>query len=174
MFRTSRRMWAGIVFTVLAAGVLGLGQMPSAFAAGPSEEKPVVLNHQDIEKLQGILHDKGYYSGEIDGLMGPKTRAGIRQYQKSENLTVNGYLDVDTAGKIGVGPESSVGSSFKGAGQEVGKGGMEVGHEMKQGKPLAAGKEMGKAMGRAGKKVGEGVKKAVTTDSDRGDREKKP
>ncbi len=80
----------------------------------------------------------------------------------------------DTAGKIGVGPESSVGSSFKGAGKEVGKGGMEVGHEMKQGKPLAAGKEMGKAMGRAGKKVGEGVKKAVTTDSDRGDREKKP
>ena len=44
---------------------------------------------------------------------------------------------------------------------------------MKQGKPLAAGKEFGKGMGRAGEKVGQGVKKAVTTESDRGDREKK-
>jgi hypothetical protein len=43
---------------------------------------------------------------------------------------------------------------------------------MKEGKPVAAGKEMGKGIGRAGKKVGEGVKKAVTTESDRGDREK--
>lgn len=65
------------------------------------------------------------------------------------------------------GPES-VGGSFKGAG----KGGSELTHEMKEGKPLAAGKEMGKGIGRAGKKVAEGVKKAVTTESDRGDREK--
>jgi len=173
MFRTSRRMWTVIFFTVLATGVLGLGLTLPAFAASPGEEKTVVLNHQDIEKLQGILRDKGYYSANVDGLMGPKTREGIRQYQKSENLPVTGYLDTETAGKIGVGPES-VGASFKNAGREVGKGGVEVGHEMKQGKPLAAGKEMGKAIGRAGKKVGSGVKKAVSTDSDRGEREKKP
>ena len=45
---------------------------------------------------------------------------------------------------------------------------------MKKGKPFAAGKEMGKAIGRAGKEVGSGVKKAVSTESDRGEREKKP
>jgi hypothetical protein len=55
----------------------------------------------------------------------------------------------------------------------VGKGGKELGHEMKQGKPIAAGKEMGKGLGRGGKDFGQAVKKAVTTDSDRGDREKK-
>ena len=66
----------------------------------------------------------------------------------------------------------SAGGSFKGAGQEVGKGGAEFGHEMKEGKPVAAGKEMGKGVGRAGEKVGEGAKKAVTTESDRGEREK--
>ena len=104
--------------------------------------------------------------------MGPQTRDGIRKYQKAENLRVTGHLDTETSGKLGVGPES-VGGSFKGAGQEVGKGGAELGHEMKEGKPVAAGKEMGKGIGRAGKKVGEGVKKAVTLESDRGDREKK-
>ena len=172
MFRTDKRVWAGMLFTFLTIGVLGLGLMPSAFAVSPGEEKSVVVNQQDIKKVQETLRDKGYYSAEIDGLIGPKTRAGIRQYQKSENLPVTGRLDAATAGKFGVGQES-VGGEFKGAGQEVGKGGMEVGHEMKQGKPLAAGKEMGKALGRAGQKVGSGVKEAVSPESDRGKREKK-
>ena len=44
---------------------------------------------------------------------------------------------------------------------------------MKKGKPVAAGKEMGKSVGRAGEKVGHGVKEAVSPESDRGDREKK-
>ena len=108
----------------------------------------------------------------VDGILGPQTRAAIRQYQQSENLPVTGRLDGETAGKLGVGPES-VGGSFETAGHEVGKGGKEFGHELKKGKPVAAGKEMGKGMGRGGEKVGEGVKKAVSPESDRGDREKK-
>jgi len=172
MFRADKRVWTGMLFTLLTTGMLGLGLMPLAFAASPDQEKSVVLHRQDVKKVQETLRDKGYYSAEIDGIIGPKTRAGIRQYQKSENLPVTGRLDAATAGKFGVGHES-VGGEFKGAGLEVGKGGAEVGHEMKQGKPLAAGKEMGKALGRAGKKVGSGVKEAVSPESDRGKREKK-
>jgi len=44
---------------------------------------------------------------------------------------------------------------------------------LKKGKPIASGKEFGKGAGRFGEKVGKGVKKAVSTESDRGDREKK-
>jgi hypothetical protein len=44
---------------------------------------------------------------------------------------------------------------------------------MKKGEPVAAGKEMGKGVGRGGKKFAKGVKKAVSPESDRGDREKK-
>ena len=172
MFRTDKRVWTGMLFTLLTTGMLGLGMMPLAFATSPKEEKSVVLNHQDIKKVQETLRDKGYYAGKVDGVMGSQTRAGIREYQKAEKLPVTGRLDAETAGKFGVGQES-VGGEFKGAGQEVGKGGMEVGHEMKNGKPLAAGKEMGKALGRAGKKVGSGVKEAVSPESDRGKREKK-
>jgi peptidoglycan hydrolase-like protein with peptidoglycan-binding domain len=152
----------------LALGVWCLSLAPMVSAA----DKPAVLHHQDIKKVQQSLSDKGFYHGSADGVLGPRTRAGIREYQKSASLPVTGRLDGETAGKLGVGPES-IGGSFKGAGQEVGKGGQEVGHEMKSGKPLAAGKEFGKGMGRAGEKVGKGVKKAVTTDSDRGDREQK-
>lgn len=150
-----------VVTLTVAVGV-GLGLTPSASAA----------SSDDVMKVQKSLSEKGYYAGPADGRLGPQTRAGIRQYQKSENLAVTGRLDAETAGKLGVGPES-IGGSLKGAGQEVGKGGRELGHEMKSGKPLAAGKEFGKGIGRAGAKVGSGVKKAVTTDSDRGAREKK-
>jgi peptidoglycan hydrolase-like protein with peptidoglycan-binding domain len=144
---------------------------PLTFAADATGKHSAGLHQGDVKKLQESLRDKGYYGGKVDGRIGPQTRDGIRKYQKAENLQVTGHVDPETAGKLGVGPESA-GGSFKGAGQEVGKGGAEFGHEMKEGKPVAAGKEMGKGVGRAGEKVGEGVKKAVTTESDRGDREK--
>jgi len=141
---------------------LGLSLIPSATAS----------SSEDIRKVQQSLNDKGYDAGPVDGVLGSRTRASIRQYQASEKLTVTGRLDAETAGKLGVGPES-IGGSFKGAGQEVGQGGQELGHEMKQGKPIAGGKEFGLGVGRASQKVASGVKKAVTTESDRGDREKR-
>jgi peptidoglycan hydrolase-like protein with peptidoglycan-binding domain len=146
----------------VAVGLLGLILTPSALA----------VSSDDIRTMQKSLSDKGYDAGPADGVMGPRTRTAIRQYQTSEKLTVNGRLDEETAGKLGVGPES-IGGSFKGAGQDVGQGSQELGHEMKQGKPIAAGKEFGKGIGRAAEKVASGTKKAVTTDSDRGDREQK-
>ena len=172
MFPKSKTLWTWVVLTFLAAGMLGLSLTSLAFAVNPGEENQAGLNRGDIKKVQEALRDKGYYTGSVDGVLGPQTRAGIRQYQQSESLPVTGRLDAETAGKLGVGPEST-GGSFKGAGQEVGKGGEEAGHEMKKGEPIAAGKEMGKGVGRGGKKFGKGVKKAVSPESDRGDREKK-
>jgi peptidoglycan hydrolase-like protein with peptidoglycan-binding domain len=154
--------WGGV--TLLACGLLGLSLIPPASAAN--------LSKADVVKVQKSLIDKGFYSGSADGVLGSRTRSGIREYQKSENLPVTGHLDAETAGKLGVGPES-IGGSFKGAGKEVAEGSEEAGHEVTEGKPLAAGKEFGKGVGRAGEQVGKGVKKAVTLDSDRGDRENK-
>ena len=151
-----------VIALAVALGVLGLTFTQTALAA----------NSEDVKKVQQSLSDKGYYAGPVDGVLGSRTRAGIRQYQASEKLTVTGRLDAETAGKLGVGPES-IGGKFKGAGQEVGQGGQELGHEMQQGKPIAAGKEFGIGVGRGAKKAASGIKKAVTTDSDRGDREKR-
>ena len=67
----------------------------------------------------------------------------------------------------------SVGGEFKEAGKEMGRGSQEAAHEMKKGKPVAAGKEFGKGVGRSGKQAGKGLEKAVSTESDRGNREKK-
>ena len=168
MFATSKTVRAAVVFGILTIGMLSLSVTAAAFSAYSTE----AITHDDINKVQKNLSDKGFYHGQIDGVLGPRTRQAIGEYQKSEKLPVTQQLDAETAGKLGVGSEST-GGKFKGAGQEVGAGGKEAGHEIKKGKPVAAGKELGKGIGRAGKDVGQGIKKAVTPNSDRGDREKK-
>ena len=69
--------------------------------------------------------------------------------------------------------QESVGGDFKTAGKDVGRSGEGVGHEMKEGKPIAAGKDLGKGVGKGGKKVGEGVKKMASPKSDSSDPENK-
>ena len=103
------------------------------------------LSRGDIRKAQESLNEKGYDVGTADGVMGSRTRAGIRKFQAAEKLPVNGRLDAETAAKLGVAPESAAGK-IAGAGQDVAEG----------------GKQLGKAVGRAGKKVGQGVADAVT------------
>ncbi len=152
MFKNRSRLLLRLVFTCLMTGLLALSLTPLASAAN---------SKTDIKKAQQTLRDKGYDPGQVDGRLGSQTRQAIGQYQKAENLPVTQRLDAQTAGKLGVEPES-VGGSFKAAGQDVGKGGEQFGSEIKDGKPIAAGKELGKSIGSGGKKVGEGVKKAVT------------
>jgi peptidoglycan hydrolase-like protein with peptidoglycan-binding domain len=162
MFQVGKTVRNHLGLVLLATGVLSLSLVPRIAAAGAG----------DVKKVQESLRDKGYDPGPIDGVMGSRTRHAIGQYQTAESLPATGHLNRQTAGKLGVGPESE-GGEFKGSGKEVGRGGKEFGHEMKEGKPVAAGKEMGIGIGRAGKKFGKGVAKSVSPDSDRADREKK-
>ena len=163
MSLNKKAVWIRVIFILLMTGMLGLSLTPWASAA----------DRDNIKKVQQTLRDKGFDPGPIDGHVGSQTREAISQYQKSENLPVTGHLDAETAGKLGVGPES-VGGDFKAAGKDVGSGGEGVGHEMKQGKPIAAGKDLGEGVGKGGKKVGKGVKKAASPHSDSSDPEKKP
>lgn len=169
MFSARRIPSRWVACTFLTIGMLGLSPTPLVSAADSGQEQPA-LQQEDIKEVQKSLRDKGFETGPADGYLGPRTRAGIRQFQESEKLPVTGRLDAETAGKLGVGPES-ISGNFAGAGHDVAEGSKELGHEVKQGKPVAAGKEFGKGIGRAAQKVGAGVVQAVSPDSDRGDRE---
>jgi len=102
MFLTSKIAWAGFVFLLLAAGISG--PRPTLLTSGvePSKEVPAVPHPNDVNRMQQALLDKGYYRGKVDGVLGLRTRAGIRAYQKAENLPVTGQLDKETAGRLGV------------------------------------------------------------------------
>jgi hypothetical protein len=46
--------------------------------------------------VQAALAWRGYYSGRIDGVMGPETRSAIRAFQKQQGLPVTGEVDSAT------------------------------------------------------------------------------
>ncbi len=52
--------------------------------------------------MQQALKDKGFDPGATDGVMGPRTAAALKAYQKSENLPTTGTMDGDTGAKLGV------------------------------------------------------------------------
>lgn len=55
----------------------------------PRNEKP--LTRTQRKELQQLLARRGYYSGAIDGKIGPMSRAAIRRFQKQSGLDVDGY-----------------------------------------------------------------------------------
>jgi hypothetical protein len=49
--------------------------------------------HASVRQAQTALKDKGLYDGTVDGMMGPKTHAALKQYQSQNNLKQNAQLD---------------------------------------------------------------------------------
>jgi len=52
--------------------------------------------------MQQALKHKGFDPGPMDGVIGPKPTAALKDYQKSENLAMTGKIDRDTDVKFGV------------------------------------------------------------------------
>jgi hypothetical protein len=55
-----------------------------------------------VREVQRALQEKGYDAGPVDGIVGPKTRSGVKQFQRAENLPATGKLDEKTAERLGV------------------------------------------------------------------------
>ena len=57
---------------------------------------------EQVKSAQKALQDKGMDPGPIDGVMGPKTMAALKAFQKDQTLTESGKLDDQTREKLGV------------------------------------------------------------------------
>ena len=66
---------------------------------------------QDIKEVQEALKDKGHDPGAIDGVMGPRTQAALREFQSSQGLQATGTLNDETAQKLGVERSAASGST---------------------------------------------------------------
>jgi len=171
MFVASKVVWTGIVFTLLTTGILGPRSRPLVSRSTLSNEQLAAAHDSDVKQMEQSLRDKGHYRGKVDGVIGLRTRASIRAYQKAENLPVTGGVDSQTAGKLGVGPESS-GGSFKRAWHRVGEGIDNTGHEIGQGKP-SAGIKWAKGRGRASKQLRKEASGAADPETECGGRDNK-
>jgi peptidoglycan hydrolase-like protein with peptidoglycan-binding domain len=155
MLLASKAALAGIVFILVTTGISGSRPTPLASGTDLSKEAPTVGLRTDVEKMQETLRGKGHYHGNLDGVLGLRTRAGIRGFQKAENLPVTGQLDIQTAGGLGVRPE----------------GGEETGNATTKGKPSAGIKWAKGSRGRS-RPLQKAVDTVAPPESARGDRGK--
>ncbi len=99
-----RNVLAGALVLALALP----GRAAEEKKAAPAKEEKVekkapAKGTEEIKKVQEALKAKGHDPGPIDGVMGPKTRAALKAFQKASALKETGELDVQTAEKLGVG-----------------------------------------------------------------------
>ena len=59
-------------------------------------------NREQVRAAQQALKDKGHDPGAIDGVMGPKTQAALKDIQKAEGIQDTGRLDAETMAKLGI------------------------------------------------------------------------
>jgi len=57
---------------------------------------------QVIANVQTALQEQGYYQGEVDGLLGPLTRAAIADYQRANGLADTAAIDQPTLESLGM------------------------------------------------------------------------
>lgn len=58
-----------------------------------------------ISEIQQELKSRGYYQGEVDGILGPRTIAAVNAFEKDAGLPVDNFLKIDTVTALGVSPK---------------------------------------------------------------------
>jgi Putative peptidoglycan binding domain len=57
---------------------------------------------QVVANVQSALQEQGFYQGEIDGVLGPQTRAALAEYQSAQGLEPTGAVDEPTLETLGM------------------------------------------------------------------------
>lgn len=63
------------------------------------DDKKLPLNTRN-QYLQKLLALAGFYAGQHDGIIGEKTKAGIKGFQEARGLKVSGEFDADTVAQL--------------------------------------------------------------------------
>lgn len=104
--RAGARSWSStrllVVLTALAAvALVGCGGEDGGDEAASSDTtrattSPVVRHHEltpeEIEVYQQDLDDVGCWAGPVDGVLGPRTEAALREFQEASGIPVTGLL----------------------------------------------------------------------------------
>jgi peptidoglycan hydrolase-like protein with peptidoglycan-binding domain len=91
----------------------------------PSRDNAQGADREQMKAVQQALKDKGHDPGAVDGEMGPKTEAALREYQQKEGLTATGTADAETMAKLTAAvstPAASPAGSSSGASKEQSTG----------------------------------------------------
>lgn len=82
----------------VGAGALGLALLLST--ASIAQDYGMPATQSPVATVQEMLNNLGYDSGPNDGLMGPKTRNAIREFQTDAGLPVTGRIDSELLAQL--------------------------------------------------------------------------
>jgi membrane-bound lytic murein transglycosylase B len=83
--------WNRSEFYAIAVGHLADRVAGAGGLQNPPPEDLPALSRDQIVQMQDTLNDRGFESGEADGILGSATRKAIRQFQQAEGLIADGF-----------------------------------------------------------------------------------
>ncbi len=87
------------IVMIFCAGIVGLSVSIDSYSEQVIETG---LTTSQIRTVQTKLKNWGYYSGEVDGIFGSKTRAAVISFQKKNGLVADGIVGTKTAQALGM------------------------------------------------------------------------
>ena len=105
----ARRELKKHLIRLCAAGVLLAFAVAAAFSAAALSRYG--SRGDEVVKIQEKLKRWGYYSGEVDGVYGPKTYEAVRYFQRKNGLTADGIAGPKTLAAMGISSGGSSGSA---------------------------------------------------------------
>jgi len=81
----------------------GATQQQGAQAGGQQMSQ----NKEVVKQAQEKLSEAGHDVGSADGILGPKTQKGLKEFQQSKGLQPSGQLDEKTLAALGVSGDAS-------------------------------------------------------------------
>ncbi len=98
-FRTTMN-WNRSIFYALAVGQLAdrMVGLPQFTTLGPAAERG--LTHDEGRELQHLLTSLGFDTGGVDGVVGPKSREAIRDFQRAKGLTPDGHPSLELLAEV--------------------------------------------------------------------------
>ncbi|XKG39458.1 lytic murein transglycosylase [Marinobacter sp.] len=94
--------WNRSEFYAIAVGHLADRIAGAGGLKNPPPTDTPNLAREDIEALQLALKEKGYGPGNADGILGPATRAAIRNFQQAKGLIADGYPGAELFRALGI------------------------------------------------------------------------
>jgi peptidoglycan hydrolase-like protein with peptidoglycan-binding domain len=113
-----------------STGNNAMGQSGDSMSQSDTSTGSGQYGTETIREVQQALKDKGIETGPVDGIMGPKTKAAVEEFQQKEGLSGSGQLnhetlaalDVNVSGAMGSGSRPSSGSSSPSSPDHSGSG----------------------------------------------------
>lgn len=90
------------LFAILYSGTFVL---IDAFSS--NEEIVITASQSENKQIQQRLKELGYYTGNIDGIIGSQSLRAIKNFQRDYGLTVDGIVGPKTLSALGLSPSSS-------------------------------------------------------------------